>query len=82
MPQLVTRLNDELLAELDKLVAEGVVASRSDAVRAGLLALVDQHRRRSIGRHIVDSYRRAPQTREELAGLDEATAALVLEEPW
>jgi len=30
----------------------------------------------------VDAYRRLPQTDEELAGLDEATRALVNEEPW
>ncbi len=82
MSQLVTRLNAELLAEVDNLVAEGVVASRSDAVRAGLLELVDQHRRRSIGHRIVDGYRQTPQTDDEVAGLDEATSALVFEEPW
>jgi len=82
MSQVVTRLNDELLAEVDKLVAEGVVGSRSDAVRMGLLGLVDQHWRRSVGRRIVDAYRQQPQTRDELGGLDEATKALVLEEPW
>ena len=82
MSQLVTRLNDDLLAEVDQLVAEGVVASRSDAVRAALVALVEEHRRRSIGRKIVEGYRRTPQTRDELGGLDEATKALVFEEPW
>jgi hypothetical protein len=44
--------------------------------------LVDQHRRRRIGAEIVDSYRRRPQSEEELAGLDAATRALVEEEPW
>ncbi|HVA23355.1 MAG TPA: ribbon-helix-helix domain-containing protein [Chloroflexota bacterium] len=82
MTQLVTRVNDELVAQVDSLVSQGVVASRSEAVRAGLLVLVDRHRRRSIGAQIVEAYRREPQTREELAGLDEATTALVAEEPW
>lgn len=82
MTQIVTRLTDDLTAAVDKLVAEGVVTSRSDAVRAGLHTLLDQHRHRIVGDRIVDGYRRQPQTPEELAGLDEATAALIAEEPW
>jgi Arc/MetJ-type ribon-helix-helix transcriptional regulator len=82
MAQLVTRLDQGLLAEVDRLIADGVVASRSEAVRLGLERLVDQHRRRQVGAAIVDAYRRQPQTDEELAGLDDATRALVGEEPW
>ena len=82
MAQLVTRVDDRLLSDVDALVSEGVAANRSDAVRLGLEALVDRHRRRQIGQVIVDAYRRRPQDAEELAGLDEATRALVEEEPW
>ncbi len=82
MAQVVTRLDDRLMAEVDALVAEGVVANRSEAVRLGLERLVDQHRRRAVGAAIVEAYRRQPQTEDELAGLDEATRALVNEEPW
>jgi Arc/MetJ-type ribon-helix-helix transcriptional regulator len=82
MPQLVTRLDPRLLAQVDSLVSNGVVASRSDAVRIALEALVDQHRRREIGRQIAEAYERMPQTEEELAGLEEAGRALILEEPW
>jgi Arc/MetJ-type ribon-helix-helix transcriptional regulator len=82
MAQLVARLDDGLLAEVDRLVADGVVASRSDAVRLGLTRLVDQQQRRRVGAAIVDAYRRHPQTDEELAGLDEATRSLVEEEQW
>jgi Arc/MetJ-type ribon-helix-helix transcriptional regulator len=82
MSQLVTRLTEELLADVDQLVADGVVASRSDAVRAGLQALVERHRRQLVGQRIVAGYQGVPQTPEELTGLDEATAALVGEEPW
>ena len=82
MAQLVTRLDDQLLAEVDGLVADGVVANRSEAVRLGLERLVDQHQRQRVGAAIVDAYRRQPQTEDELAGLDEATRALVNEEPW
>lgn len=82
MAQLVTRLDDALVAEIDGLVADGVVASRSEAVRLALERLVDQHRRRLIGSQIVDAYRRDPQSETELGGLDAATRALVAEEPW
>ena len=82
MAQVVARVNDALAAELDELVTDGVVSNRSEAVRLGLERLVDEHRRRRIGAEIVEAYRRMPQTEEELAGLDEATRALIAEEPW
>ncbi|HUZ09417.1 MAG TPA: ribbon-helix-helix domain-containing protein [Acidimicrobiales bacterium] len=82
MAQFVTRLDDRLVREVDALVSVGVVANRSEAVRLGLERLVDQHRRRQIGTEIAEGYRRRPQTDEELAGLDQATRALVEEEPW
>lgn len=82
MPQLVTRLDDRLVAAVDDLVADGLVANRSEAVRLGLERLVDEHRRGRIGAQIAEAYRRRPQTDEELGGLDRATRALVEEEPW
>ncbi|MBV9661351.1 MAG: hypothetical protein JO337_09355 [Acidimicrobiales bacterium] len=82
MAQLVTRVDDRLLADVDSLVDEGLATSRSDAVRIGLEALVERHRRHRIGQSIVDAYRKHPQNTDELAGLDKATRALVDEEPW
>jgi Arc/MetJ-type ribon-helix-helix transcriptional regulator len=82
MAQLVARVDDLLVAEVDRLVADGVVASRSEAMRIGLEGLVEEHRRKLVGARIVDAYRRLPQTEDELAGLDAATRALVEEEPW
>jgi len=82
MAQVVARLDDGLLMDVDALVASGVVPSRSEAVRMGLARLVDQHRRREVGEQIAAAYMRTPQTADELAGLDEATRALVGEEPW
>ena len=82
MAQLVTRVDEDLLADIDRLVADGVVANRSEAVRLALERLVDQQQRQRVGSAIVNAYRRRPQTDEELAGLDEATRALVNEEPW
>jgi len=82
MAQLVTRIDDRLADDVDALVGDGVVANRSEAVRLGLEQLVDRHRREKVGASIVEGYRHRPQTDEELAGIDDATRALVEEEPW
>lgn len=82
MAQLVTRVDNRLLAAVDALVSEGMAATRSDAVRLGLELLVDRHLRHQTGQAIVDAYRRQPQSEDETGGLDEATRALVEEEPW
>lgn len=82
MAQLVTRVDDSLLAEVDALVDDGVAATRSDAVRLGLEALIERHRRQQTGKAIVEGYRRQPQQVGELAGLTESTRALIEEEPW
>jgi Arc/MetJ-type ribon-helix-helix transcriptional regulator len=82
MVQVVTRLDDGLAAELDGLVADGIVGNRSEAVRLGLQRLVEEHRRQRVGAEIVNAYSARPQTEEELAGLDQATRALIAEEPW
>ena len=82
MTQLVARVDDALVAQVDRLVADGIVASRSEAMRMGLEGLVEAHRRKLVGTQIVAAYRRLPQTEDELAGLDASTRALVEEEPW
>jgi len=82
MAQVVTRLDDKLVADLDGLVADGYVASRSEAVRMGLERLVEEHRRRRIGAEIVAGYTRHPETDEELAQAEKMTRALIEEEPW
>jgi Arc/MetJ-type ribon-helix-helix transcriptional regulator len=82
MPQVVTRLDAGLLAAVDRLIAEGVVASRSDAVRLGLEQLVEHVRRAGIAAAIVEGYRRSPQTEEELRRADDGLHALLAEESW
>ncbi len=82
MAQLVTRIDEQLASGIDDLVKDGVVTSRSEAVRMGLEQLIERHRRQRVGKQITDAYRRSPQTVEETTGLDEATRALVEEEPW
>ena len=82
MSQLVTRIDDDLARELDALVAEGVVESRSDAVRTALHELIDRHRRRRNADADIAAYTAEPQTEAELAGVDEATRRMIEEEPW
>lgn len=82
MAQFVTRVDEGLAREVDLLVEEGVVDSRSAAVRLGLEGLVEQHRRRRVGEAIVDGYVRQPQTDEEVGWADEATRRMIADEPW
>lgn len=82
MAQFVTRIDEELAQQVDVLVASGTVASRSEAVRLGLVRLVDENRRRLVGDRITLGYTSKPQTEGELAGLDDATRALIAAEPW
>lgn len=82
MTQLVTRLGDDLAAQVDRLVADGLVASRSEAVRLGLEMLVDRHRRRRVAEAIVSGYQSQPQTEAEGAWADAATRRMIAEEPW
>jgi metal-responsive CopG/Arc/MetJ family transcriptional regulator len=82
MTQLVTRIDEQLAAALDALVAEGVVESRSDGVRKALAEMVDRHRRREIGEAIVEGYLRQPQTDQELGWTDAAAIRMIEEEPW
>jgi Arc/MetJ-type ribon-helix-helix transcriptional regulator len=82
MAQFVTRVEDRLACEIDKLVASGVVASRSEAVRLGLERLVDRYRREAIARRIVEGYTRRPQTEDDVGWSDEATIEMIRDEPW
>lgn len=82
MTQLVTRIDEELAREIDALIAEGVVESRSDAVRRALRTLVDRHRRRRIGEAIVAGYREQPQTDVEIGWAHQAAVRMIEDEPW
>jgi Arc/MetJ-type ribon-helix-helix transcriptional regulator len=82
MQQLVVRVADDVAAAIDELVAEGIAASRSDAVRTALLTLIQENRRRRTGEAIVAGYRRLPQDEDDLAWSDDATRRMIADEPW
>ena len=71
-----------MVEAVDRLVADGVVANRSEAVRTGLEQLVDQARHAEIAAAILEGYRRIPPTSEELGRAEKGLRALVAEEPW
>ncbi|MGH9057820.1 MAG: ribbon-helix-helix domain-containing protein [Acidimicrobiales bacterium] len=80
--QIAVRLPEELLSDLDALVASGVYESRAAAVRAGVEAITALEHRRQIDRAIVAGYQRTPPNAVEgdlaVASLRDAIA----EEPW
>ncbi|MEX1005147.1 MAG: ribbon-helix-helix domain-containing protein [Acidimicrobiia bacterium] len=82
MTQLVARIDNDLAESIDQLVAEGVVESRSDAVRKGLQALIEQTRRRRTAEAIITGYTDHPQTADEVAWADQATVRMIADEPW
>lgn len=82
MGQFVTRIDDNLARAIDDLVEEGVFESRSDAVRQGLAAIMDTHRRTQIGRQIIEGYRKIPETAAEMELADIVGRAMIAAEPW
>jgi Arc/MetJ-type ribon-helix-helix transcriptional regulator len=80
--QIVTRIDTALAESVDQLVAEGVVESRSDAVRKGLRALIEQTRRRRTAEAIISGYTLHPQSDDEVAWADRATVQMIADEPW
>ena len=82
MAQLVTRVDDELVREVNQLVESGAMTSRSDAVSRGLRALVDRERRRSVAAAIVEGYRCRPQIEDGAGWSEEMARSMIAEEPW
>ncbi|MEE9414816.1 MAG: ribbon-helix-helix domain-containing protein [Acidimicrobiales bacterium] len=82
MAQLVTRVEDDLAAAVDRLVKAGVVASRSEAVRLALEQFIDRCRREEIGARIARGYQERPQDDGEIAWADESSVRMIAEEPW
>lgn len=58
--QIAIRLTQELLSQLDELVAEGVYQSHTAAVRDAVKTMTQQHRRRRIDDDIIDGYTMIP----------------------
>jgi Arc/MetJ-type ribon-helix-helix transcriptional regulator len=80
--QIAVRLPEDLLRQLDDLVARGGYPSRAAAVRAGIEAVMALERRREIDQAVVDGYRRVPATKAETDGALSSLRDAIAEEPW
>jgi Arc/MetJ-type ribon-helix-helix transcriptional regulator len=80
--QVAVRLDPAQLDALDELVARGVYPSRAAAVRAGVAAITELHRRRDVDAQIVAGYERVPRTPAEDAAALESLRRAIVEEPW
>ncbi|MEM9746070.1 MAG: ribbon-helix-helix domain-containing protein [Actinomycetota bacterium] len=82
MPQLVTRVSEDLVDEIDRLVASDRYRSRSDVVKAALAELIDAERRKEVGRRIAEGYARVPETDDERRMAESMSRAAIADEPW
>ena len=80
--QIAVKLPDDLVNEIDRLVDDGAFASRSQAVRSGLEAIVADTRRSALDRRYAESMARLPETEEEMAEATRLAVASIHEEPW
>ena len=61
--QVAVRLDGEQLREVDQLVRAGAFPNRAAAVRAGLVLVLQEHRRRAIAEAYQRGYARATAVR-------------------
>lgn len=80
--QIAVKLPDRLVAEIDELVAGGSFASRSEAVRHSIEALVRRAEREHIDRSFVDGFRRYPESDDEMADATRLGLDAINDEPW
>lgn len=80
--QIAVKLPDELVGEVDRLVARGAFASRSQAVRSSLDATVRSHRSGEVDRSYRDSFGTLPETDQEIADATRLAAEAINDEPW
>lgn len=80
--QIAIRLPEELLSELDALVASGAFESRAAAVRAGIQAITALEHRRQIDRAIVAGYQHTSPTAVENNAATASLRDAIAEEPW
>ena len=80
--EIAVKLPDELVHEIDRLVAGGAFDSRSQAVRSELQAIVASRRRDEIDRRYEEATARFPETNEEVTKATRLALNAIDEEPW
>lgn len=80
--QIAVKLPTQVLDQIDRLVAEGAFASRSQAVRTALHRMLGEMASAQIDHGFADGFRRHPETREELAEAERLAVEAIEAEPW
>lgn len=80
--QIAVKLPDELVGELDRLVAGGAFDSRSHAIRSGIETMVAGRRREAIDRQYEHAIAALPETDEEVAEAAKLAIDAIEDEPW
>ncbi|MGH9067280.1 MAG: ribbon-helix-helix domain-containing protein [Acidimicrobiales bacterium] len=80
--QIAVKLPEVLLIELDRLVEGGAYDSRSQAVRAGVEAVVSAGRRQQLERRYREAFHRLPETEEEMGEATRLAVQAIGDEPW
>ncbi len=80
--QIAVKLPDELVAGLDRLVADGAFVNRSSAVRQGVVAVLAAHRRDTVDRLYAEGYALVPETEQEIERARRLAVESINEEPW
>ena len=66
--QVAVRMEPDLLARLDWLVARCSFDNRAEGIRAAIEAMATQEREREIDEQIIEAYTRMPQSEDEVVG--------------
>jgi len=82
MTQIAVKLPDGLVRELDELVAQGLFASRSSAVRRAVEMIVSGQHRAALEEVYANAYRRVPESESELAEARRLATLAINDEPW
>ena len=82
MTQLVTRMADNVIEQIDALVSRGVATSRSDVVRRALTEFFEREEERRVAEEYAEAYRLRPETPDERRRAQDEGRRLVEEEPW
>ena len=80
--QIAVKLPNDLADELDQLVRAGRFDNRSQALRAGLEAILAMHARQQIDAAYREAAAHHPETADEIADAAKLAVEAINEEPW
>lgn len=82
MTQVAVKLPDDLVRQVDELVARGVFPSRSSVIRLGLEAIVTAQRQQAVAQAYERAYGQLAESKEELAEATRLAISAIHDEPW